>query len=119
LFAFHPEILHFQAANRSAHPTILVAVIVDAAELADFPANAHALKNIILEYQIARVAAFGEKEIFFQRFRAHRVMQDVVLNISQRKVAIRNRGKILHPIGDGKLLYHELFGHGHASERKV
>jgi len=35
----------------------LVAMIVDAAVLADFPADGHALEEIILENQIARVAA--------------------------------------------------------------
>ena len=89
VLALYAEILHFQAADGSAHPAILVAVIVDAAELANFPANGHAFEDVIFVNQVARVAALGEEKVGFQGFRADRVMQDVVLNVFQCEVAIR------------------------------
>ncbi len=46
---FHPKVLHFEAADRSGHPTVLVAMIMDAAELADLPADGHALEQVVLE----------------------------------------------------------------------
>src|SRR4029077_143783 len=60
----HTVILHAQAADGRGHPAILVAMIVDAAVLADVPADGHALENFILENQVARVAALGKKTIF-------------------------------------------------------
>src|SRR5713226_1688574 len=54
----HAIVLNPEPANGRGHPTILIAMVVDAAVLADFPANRHALEEIILENQIARVATF-------------------------------------------------------------
>jgi len=59
------KILDFQAADGSGHPAILIAMIVDAAVLADFPTDGHALEEIVLEDEIAGVIAFGKEEIFF------------------------------------------------------
>ena len=42
----HAKVLHFQAADRRGHPTILVAMIVDAAGLADLPADGHAFEDV-------------------------------------------------------------------------
>src|SRR6266403_6046986 len=50
-------VLYAEAADGRGHPAVLVAMIVDAAVLADFPADGHALEEIVLENQIARVAA--------------------------------------------------------------
>ena len=58
------EILHFQTADRRVHPTVLVAMVVNAAELADFPANGHTLEDLVLEDEIARIAALREEKIF-------------------------------------------------------
>jgi hypothetical protein len=56
--AIHTIVLHTETADGRGHPAILIAVVVDAAMLPDFPANGHALEEIILENQIAGVAAF-------------------------------------------------------------
>jgi len=58
------EILDLQPADGGGHPTVLVAMIVDAAELADFPADGHAFKDAVFEKEIAGVVAFGKEEIF-------------------------------------------------------
>ncbi len=43
---FHAEILHAQAADRRHHPTILIAMIVDPADLADIPADGQNFKKL-------------------------------------------------------------------------
>ena len=88
VFFFDAKILDFQAADGSGHPAILITMIVNPAVLADFPADRHALEEIVFENEIARVIAFGEEEIFFERFGAHGVVDDVVLNVFEREGAI-------------------------------
>jgi len=61
-------VLHAQAANGDNHPAILVAMVVDAAGLADFPADGHAFEKGVFENQIAGVVAFGEIAIFCEAF---------------------------------------------------
>src|SRR5258708_29179390 len=56
------EILHAEPPDGRRHPAILIAVIVDAAELADFPADGHALENIVLENEIAGVISFSRTD---------------------------------------------------------
>jgi hypothetical protein len=63
---FDAEVLDFEAADRRGHPAILIAMIVDAGKLADFPANRHAFEEIILEDEIAGVATFGEIDKFVE-----------------------------------------------------
>src|SRR5205807_6794809 len=47
--AVNTIVLDAQPADGRGHPAILVAMIVDAAVLADFPADGHTFKEIILE----------------------------------------------------------------------
>jgi hypothetical protein len=110
------KVLHFEAPDRCGHPTILVAMIVDAAELADFPADGHALEHIVLENQVAGVTAFGKEEVFFERFGTDGVVKNVVLNSFQGEVAVGYGGEIFDPIGDVELFDGELFGHAMASD---
>ena len=110
------EILYFQAADRCRHPTILVAMIVDAAELADFPADGHTFEHIVLENQVAGVTAFGKEKVFLERFGTDGVVENVVLNSFQGEVAVGDGGEIFDPIGDVELFDGELFGHGKASD---
>ena len=112
VFFVDAEILDFQAADGSGHPAVLIAMIVNATVLADFPADGHALEEIIFENEIAGVVAFGEKEIFFDGFGADGVADDVVLHIFEREVALGDRGEAFDPIGDGERLDGELFWHG-------
>ena len=109
VFLFDAKILDFQTADGCGHPTILIAMIVNAAVLADFPADGHALEEIILENEIAGVIAFGEEEIFFECFGADGVVDDVVLNVFEREGAIGDRGETFDPVSDGELLDGELF----------
>jgi 23S rRNA (adenine2503-C2)-methyltransferase len=108
----HAEILDFQAANGSRHPTVLVAMIVDAAGLTDFPADGHTLEDVVFENEIAGVIAFGEEEIFVERLRADGMAKDVVLNIREGEFVLGNAGETFDPVSDcelfgGHLLVHE------------
>jgi hypothetical protein len=109
---FDAEILDFQAADGSGHPTVLAAMIVDAAVLADFPTDGHALEDRVFENEIAGVVAFGEEEVFFERFGADSMVEDVVLDGFESEVALGKGGEAFDPVGDGELLDGELFWHG-------
>ena len=112
VFLFDAEILDFQAADGSGHPTVLVAMIVDAAVLADFPTDGHAFEDRVFENEIAGVVAFGEEEVFFERFGKDGMVEDIVLDGFESEVALRKGGEAFDPVGDGKLPDGELFWHG-------
>jgi hypothetical protein len=112
IFFVDAEILDFQAADGRGHPTVLVAMIVDAAVLADLPADGHALEELVSENEIARVIPLREKKILFQRLGFHGVLDDVVLNGFESEVAFANGGEAFDPVGDSEWLDGELFWHG-------
>lgn len=87
-------------------------MIMDAAMLADFPADGHALEEIVLENEIARVIAFGEKEVLVERFGLNGVLDDVVLDGFERESALGDGGEGFDPVGDRESLDGELFWHG-------
>jgi hypothetical protein len=105
------KILDLEAADRGGHPAVLVTMIVDAAELADFPADRHAFEDVVLEDQVARVTALREEEILIERFRTNGVAEDVVLNIFESEVTLVNGGEVFDPVTDGQLRDGELFRH--------
>jgi hypothetical protein len=78
---FNAEILDFQSADGSGHPAVLISMIVDAGELADFPANSHAFEKIVFKYEIACVAALGKIKVFLERFRADMIPNDEILDV--------------------------------------
>ena len=106
------EVLDFEAADGSGHPTVLVAMIVDAAGLADFPADGHALEDVVFEDEVAGVVAFGPEEIFIERFGTNLVIDDVGLHVFEGKVALSEGGEFFDPVGDGERVGGERFGHG-------
>jgi len=83
---FDAEILDLEAADGGGHPAILVAMIVDAGELADFPADGHTFEEIVLEDEIACVTALGEKRIFFEGVGADVILDDEVLHVREREI---------------------------------
>src|ERR1700730_3227722 len=92
------EILPPQAPDGHGHPAILVAVIVYAAVLTDFPAHRHAFKYVVFENQVAGITAFGKVTIFVERFRTHSVMDNVILDGFQREIMLRNGGETFYPL---------------------
>jgi hypothetical protein len=105
-------VLNSQTPDGRGHPTILVAMIVDAAVLANFPADRHALKQIVLENQIAGVVAFRKIAVFVQSLRKDGVADDVVLNILQCKFSDWNTSEPLNPICDCELFDSDVSCHG-------
>ena len=86
-------------------------MIVDAGELADFPADGHTFEEIVFENEIAGVAALGEKNIFFERVGADVILDDEVLDVFEGEIARGDGGEILDPVGDGELGDGEIVGH--------
>src|SRR5215471_9218310 len=107
----HTKILHLQSPDRRRHPAILVAMVVDAAGLADFPADGHAFKHVVSENQVARIAALGEEKVFLESFGPDRVAENVVLYVFESEIPLGDGGEVSGPIGDGELLGGELSGH--------
>src|SRR5260370_32025937 len=97
------EILDLQPADGSGHPAILIAMVVNAAGLADLPADGHALEDGVLEDEIASVVALRRIAVFVERLRTHRMSNDVVLDAFEGELALGERGETFHPIRDGKL----------------
>jgi hypothetical protein len=99
----HAKVLDLQAADGGGHPTILAAVIVDAAGLANFPADGHAFEDFVFEDEVAGVVALGIEAVFFESVGTDGVAEDVVLNVFEGEVALGDGGEAFHPIGDGEL----------------
>jgi hypothetical protein len=112
VFFVNAEILNFQAPDGGGHPAVLIAMIMDAAVLAYFPADGHALEEVIFENEIARVVSLGEEKVFVERLGFNGVLDDVVLDNFEREVALGDSGEAFNPVGDGELLDSELFWHG-------
>src|SRR5260370_19736676 len=70
------EILDLQPADGSGHPAILIAMVVNAAGLADLPADGHALEDFVLEDEIAGVVALRKIAVFFERLWGAQVAAD-------------------------------------------
>ena len=94
-------------------------MVVNAAELADFPANGHTLEDLVLEDEIARVAALREEKIFLEGFRTDGMVDDVVLNVFEREIGFPDGGEVFDPVRDGELLDGDLFGHEMPPKKKV
>jgi len=106
------EILDFEAPDGCGHPAILAAMIVDAAGLAGFPADGQTFKDIVAENEIAGVVALGEKEILVEGFWQSGMVKNIILDVLQGELALRDGGETLDPIGDGELFGGKLFVHG-------
>jgi hypothetical protein len=87
-------------------------MIVNAAELTNFPADGHAFEQIIFEDEIAGVAAFGEIEIFVERFGNDMMLHDEVLNVFESEILCEDGSKIFDPVGDGELIRSDVAGNG-------
>jgi hypothetical protein len=105
------EILHAEAADGGGHPAILIAMIVHAAGLANFPADGHAFEDGVFEDEVASVISLGEKEIGIEGVGSDGVMENVVLDGFEREFVRGDGGEALYPIGYSEFLGGELFGH--------
>jgi hypothetical protein len=108
-----------QTPDGRGHPAILIAMIVDATELANLPADGHALENVVLENKVASVISLGEEKIFFQGLREYCVLQNIILDCVERELAFGHGRQAGNPLVDGELLCRDfhLFVHRCASRR--
>src|SRR4029077_4356936 len=108
---FNAVVTNVQTANGCRHPAVLIAMVMDAAVLANFPTQSHALEQSILEDQIAGVAPFREENIVVQACGTHGVVDDVVLDSLKIKIPFRNGGKAGDPVADADLPNGNVFRH--------
>ena len=76
----HAEILHSKPSHRHRHPAVLVLVIVNPRDLANFPADCQQLEQRVLEDQIPGVVVLAEEHIRLQRLFVDRMPLDIVVN---------------------------------------
>lgn len=81
ILALDVKILDKQSADRNGHPAILPAMIVNAADLANFPADGHNFEEITLENEIPRVMAFGVEKIGLQSVRRNRMPLEIAFDV--------------------------------------
>ena len=107
-------VLDAESADGDGHPTVLVAMIVNAAALANFPAYGHALEEIVFEDEIARVIAFGKITVGIKRFRADEMVKHEIVNVFESEFGWGDGVKFFNPPIDG-----ELFGGKDGSHERL
>ena len=96
------EILDTQLADRDGHPAILSAMIVNAAGLADFPADGHDFKEFAFIDQISSVMAFGIEKVWFDGLTLNGMLLQVMLDIFERELLVMDFREALNPIVNGQ-----------------
>ncbi len=115
---FNAEILDAQFADGHGHPAILSAMIVNAADLADFPANRDDFEEAAFEDEIPRVMAFGVEEVGLQGFDADLVLLEVFFDFRKSEIFAMNGRKSVDPFIDGELRHGASFERKSGVERK-
>src|SRR5215469_2544737 len=105
---FDAKILDAEFADGDGHPAILSAMIVDAADLADFPADGHDFEKIAFEDEISRVVAPGVEEVGLKRVDAELILLEIFFDFRESEVLTMNCGKAFHPLVDGHLRHTSL-----------
>ena len=108
---FDAVVADAEAADGSGHPAVLTAMVVDAAVLAAFPAEGHALEESVFEDQIAGVAALGKENVGFEAGGLDGMMDDVVLDGFEGEVFFGDGGEAGDPVGDGDLRGGDILRH--------
>ena len=118
---FDAKILHSQAADGRDHPAILFAMIVDAADLADIPADGENFKELAFVDQISGVMAIGVKKVGSQGLRLNGFALGEFEHAGNGEFFFRNGAELFHPFINGDE-FHRLFifrrrrgAHGRAS----
>src|SRR5277367_3480503 len=94
---FHAEILHAQTADGRDHPAILAAMIMDAAELADIPADREDFKEFAFVDQIPGVVAVGVKNVGGQGFRLNGFALGEFQHAGNGEFFFWNGAELFHP----------------------
>jgi hypothetical protein len=110
IFAFDAEILDAQFTDGNGHPAVLSTMIVDAADLADFPADGEHFEKIALENQIPGVVALGVKKIWVESADGDVILLEVAFDLGNGEIFAMDFGKAVHPLVDGHLRHGNLLG---------
>jgi len=102
---FHAEILNAQPPDGRDHPTVLVAMIVNAAEVPDFPADGHHFEELAFVNQVSGVVALGVEKVGLERFRADGLCLRELQNARDGELLLRNAAELFHPVIDGQLFH--------------
>jgi hypothetical protein len=102
------KILDAQFANGHGHPAILSAMIVDAADLANFPADGHHFEEVALKDEIPSVVALGVKKIRLEGVDADLISLKIFFDFRKREIFAMDGGKAAHPFVDGHLRHGSL-----------
>src|SRR5580658_1831177 len=94
------KILYAQTPDRGNHPAILVAMIVNAAHLADIPADCHHFKKIAFVNQVSRVMALGVKKIGSKSFRLNSFLRGELKYARNGKLRLGYGAKLFYPLID-------------------
>jgi hypothetical protein len=92
------KILDAQLADGDGHPAILSAVIVNAAGLAQFPADGHDFEEFAFVDQITRVMALGVEKIRLERFAANGMLLQIVFDIFEGELLAMDFRERLDPV---------------------
>jgi 23S rRNA (adenine2503-C2)-methyltransferase len=109
---FHSEILDAQAADRRHHPTILIAMIVDPADLADIPADGQNFKKLAFVNEIPGVVAFRVVHVGLQRFRLDRVARSEFKDRWNGELFLGDGAEFLDPFVDTHYLHRRFIFNG-------
>lgn len=118
ILIFDAKILDAQFADGHGHPAVLPAMIVNPADLADFPADGKDFEEGTLEDEISRVVAFGVEKIGLERVNAELIVLKILLNFREREILVMNFGKAVHPFIDRQLRHSGLLSSEAAAEPK-
>ena len=96
----HAKILHAQTSDGRNHPAILVAMVVNAADLADIPTDRHHFKEIAFVNQVSCVMALGVEKIGSKSFRLNGFLLSELEYARNGKFRLGNSAKLLYPLVD-------------------
>src|ERR1700722_17194316 len=96
----HTKILNAQTPDGSNHPAVLVAMIVNAANLSDIPADSHHFKKITFVNQVSRVVALCVKKIGRERLGLNAFLGREFKNSRNLKFGFRYSAELLYSLID-------------------
>ena len=97
------KILNAEFANRYSHPTILPAMIVNAAGLANFPADGEHFEEAALIDEIPRVVALGVEKVRLESIRENLILLEIFFDLRKREILTMNGRKAADPLIDLEL----------------
>ena len=97
--------------DRRHHPAVLVAMIMNAADLAHVPADCEHFEQLAFIDQVPGVVALRVEKIGRKSFRANRFLSGKFHHARNREILLGNGAELFCPFVDCQLFHHYLF-HG-------